>query len=347
MANFDICALEETKISSSLNGKVILLYGTNRVGKTLVSSQLFPNRTLLVATEKGYNAVGKMRKVDIDNWTDFRSVINQLTSKKNKAKARAMYDCVVVDVADRLPNLCNQYICQTMSVQALSEVPYGGGYAALNKEFDAQINKLTLSGYCVVLICHDEIKTVNQNTKDEYEWVVPKNTFSKAGNCLKDIPDFIIYLEPQGVDEDNKVIPSIGYTALHDREFFAGGRFSEAPTTINPFNAENLKNMIREACVNQAKMLGVECVDYEIVANQDQSEKESKKVTLTELKDMISPVFKALQKAGYVESVLSIVEQFLGEGGKVSKATESQMDKLQFIYDKLIDFAEEKDVEWE
>lgn len=347
MANFDICALEETKISSSLAGKVVLIYGTNRVGKTLVSSQLFPNKTLLVATEKGYNAIGKIKKVDIDNWSDFRSVVSQLTSKKTKEKARQVYDCVIVDVADRLPNLCNQYTCQTLGVQALADVPYGGGYAALNKEFDSQINKLTLSGYCVILICHDENKIFNQNTKDEYEMIIPKNTFSKAGNCLKDIPDFIIYLEPQGVDEDGKVIPSIGYTALHDKQFFAGGRFTEAPTTINPFTADNLKAMIREACVNQAKMLGVECVDYEIVAAQNETEKEAKKLTLTELKNMIAPVFKALQNAGYTESVVYIVEQFLGEGGKVSKATESQLDKLQFIYDKLIDFAEEKDVDWE
>ena len=78
-----------------------------------MASQLFPGRTLLVATEKGYNAIGGIRKVDVDTWSDFRTVVTQLTAKKKKEKARAMYDCVMVDVADRLPNLCNSYTCQS------------------------------------------------------------------------------------------------------------------------------------------------------------------------------------------------------------------------------------------
>lgn len=347
MATFDITSLEETVISTSLFGKIILLFGTNRTGKTMVASQLFPGRTLLIATEKGYNAIGGIRKVDIDSWNDFRSVVIQLTSKKKKEAARKMYDCVVVDVADRLPNLCNQYICQQMDVDNLADVAYGGGYSALNKEFDSQINKLALSGYCVVLICHDETKTFNQKKPDEYEMIVPKNTFSKAGNCLKDIPDFIIYLEPQGVDEEGHVKLSVGHTALHAEKFFAGGRFPECQERIEPFTADNLKDAIKQACIKRAKTLGVACVDYEVVQNKDNEEKESKKLTIKELQDMISPVFKALVTNGFVENVTAITDRFLGEGRKVSSATEAEKEKLQFIYDKLIDLADEKDIDWE
>lgn len=347
MATFDITQLEETVISSSLFGKIILLYGTNRTGKTMVASQLFPGRTLLVATEKGYNAIGGVRKVDIDSWGDFRVVVAQLTGKKKKEAARKMYDCVVVDVADRLPNLCNQYICQQMDVDNLADVPYGGGYAALNKEFDTQVNKLALSGYCVILICHDEFKVFNADTKDEYEMIIPKNTFSKAGNCLKDIPDFNIYLEPNGVDEEGHVILSTGHTALHKNRFFAGGRFPECPEKIDPFTAENLKEAIKVACERRAEALGVPCVDYAVVEEKNQSEESSKRITLSDMKNKIDPVFRKLLKEGYKESIQAIVERFLGEGGKVSKATESDLKKLQFIYDKLVDFAEENNVEWE
>lgn len=347
MANLDITKLEETVISSSLAGKIILIYGVNRTGKSMVASQLFPGRTLFIATERGYNAISGIRKVDIDSWNDFRTVIRQLTAKNKKDSARALYDCVVVDVADRLPNICNQYICKSMGVENLAEVPYGGGYAALNKEFDSQINKLALSGYCVVLICHEETKVFNQKTEDEYELIIPKNTFSKAGNCLKDIPDFIIFLEPQGVDEDGNVKLSIGHTAYHTKQFFAGGRFPECPSIINPFTADNLKETIKIACEERAKALGTECVDYEITEKLDKEEKESKKVTLSEMKDLVAPVFAKLVDAGYKDSVLAIVENYLGAGGKISKTTESDVEKLQFIYNKLIDFAEEYEIEVE
>ena len=200
---------------------------------------------------------------------------------------------------------------------------------------------------CVVLICHDETKVFNAKTKDEYELIFPKNTFSKAGNCLKDIPDFIIYLEPQGVDDDGNVILSIGHTAYHDRQYFAGGRFPECPTEIAPFTAENLKEAVKIACERRAEAIGAKCVDYEVVAQKDAAERESKKLSLADLKEMIAPAFKALLEAGYGESVSAVVERYLGEGAKVSEATDSQKDKLKFIYDKLCDLAEEKEVEWE
>lgn len=347
MASLDITELEETCITTSLLGKIVLLWGLNNTGKSKVASQLFPGRTLFVATEKGYNAIGGMRKVDVDSWTDFRTIVTQLTAKKKKEKARAMYDCVVVDVADRLPNLCNSYTCQSFDppVDNLADVPYGGGYAALNKEFDHQLNKLALSGYCVILICHDETK-IKGKKPNEYEYLVPKNTFSKAGSVLKDLPDFTIYLEPQGVDEEGHAKLSIGHCVQHD-EFFARSRFTECPETIEPFTAENLKETIKIACEREAKKLGVRCIEYAEEAQTLEKEKELKKVTKEEITKSIEPVFRALIQEGYKEAVTGIVERYLGEGVKVSEAEDNQVDKLQFIYDKLVDFAEDKEVEWE
>lgn len=65
------------------------------------------------------------------------------------------------------------------------------------------------------------------------------------------------------------------------------------------------------------------------------------------MKDLVAPVFAKLVNAGYKDSILAIVENYLGAGGKISKATESDVEKLQFIYNKLIDFAEEYEIEVE
>jgi len=288
-----------------------------------------------------------MRKVDVDSWTDFRTIVTQLTAKKKKEKARAMYDCVMVDVADRLPNLCNAYSCQSFDppVDNLADVPYGGGYAALNKEFDHQINKLALSGYCVILICHEETK-IKGKKPNEYEYIVPKNTFSKAGSVLKDLPDFTIYLESQGVDEEGHAKLSIGHCVQHE-EFFARSRFTECPEIIDPFTAETLKETVKVACEREAEKLGVRCIDFSEEETKREAEKESKKLTKAEVTKMIEPVFRALIQENYKEAVNGIVWRYLGEGVKISEAEDNQVDKLQFIYDKLVDFAEEKDVEWE
>ena len=42
-----------------------------------------------------------------------------------------------------------------------------------------------------------------------------------------------------------------------------------------------------------------------------------------------------------------MVTQYLGENKKISQTTNEDKDSLQYIYDKLLDFAEEKNVDWE
>ena len=161
MGKFDITEITKTTITTGLAGKIIGIYGTNNTGKSYVSARLFPGKTLWLATEKGYNAQSDLYVYDIENWHDFRDAINQLTTrnKKKREKVREMYDCVVVDTADKIPSLCTQYIISRYNeeqsanftdfnpINEISAIPYGGGYASLNREIDIQINKLALSGY--------------------------------------------------------------------------------------------------------------------------------------------------------------------------------------------------------
>ena len=359
----DITNLEETTITTGLEGKILGWYGLNNTGKSYVASRLFPGKTLWLASEKGYNSISGMRKVDIDSWNDFRQVVSQLTVKneKKREKVRAMYQCVVVDVADRLPNLATSYIISTYNTQnaeksdftpitELSGIPYGGGYAMLNKEMDTQINKLALSGYCIVLIFHDEIRKVKDG-REEYEYIVPKNTFNKVGNALKDIPDFMIYLESQGVDEDGKALLSIGHCVQH-KEYFARSRFTECPETISPFTADNLKETVRIACEREAEKQGVSTITYAEEEAQREKEKTEKKKSAAELIEEIKPIYGALRKAKLTAAVNKIVGDFLGydendKPNKISEANDSQVEALQYIYDKLVDLAEEKDISWE
>lgn len=359
----DITNLEETTITTGLEGKILAWYGTNNVGKSHVASKLFPGKTLWLATEKGYNAISGMRKVDVESWNDFRQVVSQLTVKneKKREKVRTIYQCVVVDVADRLPNLATAYIISTYNTQnaeksdftpitELSGVPYGGGYAMLNKEMDSQINKLALSGYCVVLIFHDEIRKIKDG-REEYEYIVPKNTFNKAGNALKDIPDFMIYLESQGVDEDGKALLSIGHCVQH-KEYFARSRFTECPEIINPFTADNLKETVRIACEREAEKQGVSTITYAEEEAQREKEKTEKKKSASELIEEVKPIYGALRKTKLTAAVNKIVGDFLGydendKPNKISEADDSQVEALQYIYDKLVDLAEEKDISWE
>lgn len=342
--DFDIFDIEETTITNGLEGKIILIYGDNNTGKSKVSSQFFPHQTLFLATERGYNALGGIKKVDILDWITFRKVVRQLTDKKKSEKAHQLYKAIVIDVADRLPALCESYIVDKNDVESISDIAWGGGYAQLKQEFDKQINTLALSGYLVVLICHAQTneKYTNPVTGEDYAYTFPKNTDSRVGCVLKDIPDFSIYLQNNGTDADENVVLSTGICS-HRKNVFARSRFSQCPTRIEPFTAENLKEAVKIACEKEAETLGVRCITFEEQREKNEAEIESMKPSLEDLVGDIKAYGKALSE--FAEEAKNIMEKHLGEGVKLSKVTESQYDKLEFILNDLMDLAEKKNIE--
>lgn len=363
MAKFDICEIPESTITTDLAGKIIGIYGGNNVGKSYVAARLFPRQTLWLATEKGYNGQGGLRPYDVETWSDFRDAVSQLTTrnKAKREKVRDMYKCVVIDVADKLPDLAAQYIVSSYNtknsekesfspITDIADIAYGGGYSANRKEIDTQVNKLALSGYCVVLIFHEEVRKPLGGKKEE-EYIVPKGTFAKAGNVLKDLPDFMIYVESQGVDENGKPILSIGHCVQH-KEFFARSRFTSCPEVIEPFTADNLKEVVKIACEREAELQGVATVTYAEEESKREATKRIKKNTREELVSMIEPVMKALvNDKQYKSYVKAILEQYLGfdDDGKQVKVTNENntVEALQSIYDVFVDYAYEKGVEWE
>ena len=72
----DILTIEPTVISRDLKGKYILLYGKPKVGKTTFGAQ-FPG-ALILAFERGYNALPGVMAQDITTWGEFKQVLREL-----------------------------------------------------------------------------------------------------------------------------------------------------------------------------------------------------------------------------------------------------------------------------
>ena len=98
----DILTIEPTVISRDLKGKYLLIYGKPKTGKTTMASR-FP-KNLLIAFEKGYNAIDGIKAVDINKWSEFRQVLRQL----EKPEAQAMYDTITIDTTTIAYEMCEQ-----------------------------------------------------------------------------------------------------------------------------------------------------------------------------------------------------------------------------------------------
>ena len=105
--------------------------------------------------KKGYNAIAGIKVVDIATWKDFKTILRQLKSED----AREMYDSITFDTIGIAWSLCEKFVCSRESVDDLSEIPWGRGYAMCTREFEESLREITLLGYGLVFISHSEEKT--------------------------------------------------------------------------------------------------------------------------------------------------------------------------------------------
>lgn len=82
MANIDIFNIQPHQVSRDLRGYSVFFYGGWKTGKTTIASK-FP-KALLLAAEKGYNALAGVMAQPINSWAEFKKVLRQLKDERAK-----------------------------------------------------------------------------------------------------------------------------------------------------------------------------------------------------------------------------------------------------------------------
>lgn len=325
-AAIDIFNPQTSVVAEGLEGKVIMLYGGNNLGKTYVASRL--SKPFFIACESGLNAISGVKYNRVNSWADFMKLIRQFTGKKTVDQARSMYDTIVIDEVYAASVFCQDYVISTYGEGALS---LGDGQGKVNlyqqyeKEFFKAINQLLSCNYTVVFIGHAV-------EKDGY--ISPKGD-KRCLNPIVDNCDFVVYLQSNGVDENGHVIHSSAYLAQTDK-FFARSRFEYCPTYIEDFTAENLEATIKKA-IQLEKEHGATVVTYE----EQKEQNTTNAMTYEETMDALAMVGQKFVESGNQELLTEIVESVLGKGKKVSQCTKKQLDAMTIILDDLDEKAQE------
>ena len=325
---FSIDKLLEEKVTfeTGIKGKKILLYGCNDVGKTKQMSKM--PKPFLIMTESGGSAV-KCPKEPCDDWRHFKEIVDDLTNSKNLEKRRTQIETIIIDTAENLVAQSEKSICNQFGVRDLSEIQgRQNGYKIARTDFEMQINRLTSKGFCVVFIAHEErVEIEDEISGEKYTFVQPKGTSNEKSSMrmLRDLTDFCIYLRPNGIDKETyKTIPS---TAIcrRTKNVFARSRF-DIDTFIDPFTADGLISAIENAVEKSAKEEDVEISDYVEKKN---------KYTKEDYVEIITPYIQRLWEV-CPDDVTGIIETQLGEGRKISQATDDEIVALDNIYNNLV-----------
>lgn len=87
----DLLSLQPHKVSRDLSGYITFIYGAAKVGKTTLAAQA--EKALLLAAEKGYNAIPGIIAQDITTWGQMREVLREL----KKPEVQNTFKTVIVD----------------------------------------------------------------------------------------------------------------------------------------------------------------------------------------------------------------------------------------------------------
>lgn len=325
-AVIDIFNPQVSAVAEGLEGKVIMIYGGNNLGKTYVAAHL--SKPFFIACESGLNALSGVKYNRVNSWSDFMKLVRQFTNKSTVDQARQMYDTIVIDEVYASSLFCQDYVISTYGEGALSLGDSQGKvnlYQQYEKVYFKAINQLLSCNYTVVFIGHAV-------EKDGY--ISPKGD-KRCLNPIIDNCDFVVYLQSNGVDENGKVIHSSGYLA-ETNKFFARSRFEHCPTYIEDFTAENLEETIKIAIQNE-KDSGAKVVSY----NEQKEQNKTEELSYEELMSTIGELGQKFVENNHAEELTEIIENVLGKGKKVSQCTKKQVDAMNIILDDLKEKAEE------
>jgi hypothetical protein len=124
----DLLSLQPHKISRSLSGYITYIFGRAKVGKTSLAAQA--DDCLLVACERGYNAIPNIVAQDVTSWSEMRQVYREL----KKPEVQKRFKTLIIDTIDLAAKYCTKYICNQNGIQELGDLPYGKPLPTYSRE---------------------------------------------------------------------------------------------------------------------------------------------------------------------------------------------------------------------
>jgi hypothetical protein len=332
----DIFNAPHSVIANGLEGKVILIYGGNNLGKSYQATRF--GKPFVVACEMGLNGIDGIPYAPITRWSDFKSVIKQFTDPRSKDKAKEMYHTIIIDEVYASSIYCQDYVCSTYGDGALTMADGDSKhnlYQLYEKEYFRQINLLVSAGYTVVFIAHEQVNT-------QTGFISPKGD-KRCMNPIIDKCDYVVYLKSNGVDSEGRVIKSSGYLA-QTKEFFARARIEYTPTFIKEFTAENLAQAIQTGIDKKKEN------DNVVIATFAEQQKLNTVAELdfNSLKEEFDNLIGSIPGSNdgteaeqerfgkfWAPKIVQLTDKYLGKGKKVGECNSNQVEALSLIVEEL------------
>jgi hypothetical protein len=309
----NLMGLTPNKVSRDLSGYITYIYGPGGAGKTTFGVQA-PG-ALLLAFERGYNALPGVLAQDITTWGQMKEVLREL----KKPEVKATFKTIIIDTVDIASVVCEKYICSQLGIENIGDGGWStNGWAKVKREWEQTFRSITMEGYAVIFISHSKDKTFKPKNAPEYNQIVP--SCSTAYNeIIKNMSDIMGYIDVDG-NVRKLVLRS------PDGSIDCKCRFKHIAPIIE-FSYQSLVNALNDAIDKEAvetnnkfvtndRAVATPVVEYDYEA------------LMTEFSVVAGDLMNKNQTK-YGPLITQVVDKILGRGKKISDTTP---DQAEFVY---------------
>ena len=310
----NLLELKPHKVSRDLSGYITYIYGPGGAGKTTFGSET--PKPLLLAFEKGYNAIPGIIAQDITTWGELKQVLRDL----KKPEVKAMFSTIIVDTVDISSQLCEKYLCNQLGIENIGDGGWAtNGWAKVKREWEQTFRAVTMEGYALVFISHSKDKTFTRKDNTSYNQIVP--SCSTAYNeIIKNMSDIMGYIEVE--HGERKLI-----LRSNDESVDCKCRFKHIEPEII-FGYQNLVDALNRAIDAEANATDNKFVTDEKIENVTVTTYDYD-ILKAEFNDLVSKIMTKNQSNA--PKITAIVDKYLGKGKKVTEATPEQAELIHLI----------------
>lgn len=319
----NLLELTPHKVSRDLSGYITFVYGPAKCGKTTFGSKM-PG-ALLLAFERGYNALPGVIAQDITTWGEMKQVMREL--KKPEVKER--FKSIIVDTADIAADCCQKYICNQLGIENIGDGGWStNGWAKYKKEFEDVFRTLAQLGYAVVFISHDKEKTISPQNAKEYQQI-GSSMQSSALAIIENMSDIIGYAHPKVSEEGARMVLTL---RSPDNSIRCGCRFKHIVPEID-FTYEALTKALNDAIDKEASETNNQFVTNERASAPILKEYDFDAL-MTEFQGLAGKLMEK-NSATNGPKISQIIDRYLGKGKKISEATRDQAELIHLIVTEI------------
>lgn len=299
-----------------------------KCGKSTFAAQ-FPN-ALFITTEPTNRAIPGIISQEVDNWSGIKKIVRFLRDQEVKDK----FKTIIFDTVDLAADFCEKYICDQNGVEKIGDIPWGGGYALVEKEFERTIRAILKERYGLVLISHVKEGTFTREDGSEYNKLIPAVSSKKCLAIAENFADIYGWAHVRKFEDGSaKTV----LTIRQENDSVSGGNHFKYIEPEIELSYAALEKAVRDALDKEEQMVGSQYFTEEKnTFSETQYDFDELMNTFQDLVEKIQDATGADFNADWAPRITAIVEKYLGKGKKVTNITPAQAEHLDLIVQDLI-----------